>query len=263
MRQDLHTHTTFCDGANTPEEMVQAALAQGLDCLGFSGHSHTPLDESYCMSPKGTQDYRREISRLKGLYRDRLTILCGIEQDLSADLPAVDYDYVIGSAHYLHPQGNWFPVDESREILVQAADRFYCGDIYALAEDYFRTVAQVDQVTHCDIVGHFDLIRKFNGDGALFDEHHPRYTAARDRAIQALCSRGALFEINTGAISRGYLDLPYPHPELWPAIAAQGGRFVLSSDSHRSDTLCFQFHRWTQELQRMGLAACLTTFLPK
>ena len=34
MRQDLHTHTTFCDGANTPEEMVQAALAQGLDCLG-------------------------------------------------------------------------------------------------------------------------------------------------------------------------------------------------------------------------------------
>ena len=186
MRQDLHTHTTFCDGANTPEEMVQAALAQGLDCLGFSGHSHTPLDESYCMSPKGTQDYRREISRLKALYRDRLTILCGIEQDLSADLPAVDYDYVIGSAHYLHPKGNWFPVDESREILVQAADRFYCGDIYALAEDYFRTVAQVDQVTHCDIVGHFDLICKFNRDGALFDEHHPRYTAARDRAIELL-----------------------------------------------------------------------------
>ena len=262
MRQDLHTHTTFCDGANTPEEMVQAALAQGLDCLGFSGHSHTPLDESYCMSPKGTQDYRREISRLKEQYRGRLTILCGIEQDLCADLPTDGYDYVIGSVHYLRPQGGWFPVDESRDILIQAADRFYGGDFYALAEDYFRAVAQVDQVTRCTIVGHFDLIRKFNGDGALFDEHHPRYTAARDRAIWALCSRGALFEINTGAISRGYLDLPYPHPELWPAIAAQGGRFILSSDSHRTDTLCFQFDPWARALADMGLGDCLTTLSP-
>ena len=37
MRQDLHTHTTFCDGANTPEEMVQAALAQGLGMVRGDG----------------------------------------------------------------------------------------------------------------------------------------------------------------------------------------------------------------------------------
>ena len=100
MRQDLHTHTTFCDGACTPEEMAQAALEQGLDCLGFSGHSHTPMDESYCMSPQSTKDYFRKISRLKEQYRGRLTILCGIEQDLCGDLPVDGYDYVIGSVHY-------------------------------------------------------------------------------------------------------------------------------------------------------------------
>ena len=106
----------------------------------------------------------------------------------------------------------------------------------------------MDQVTHCDIVGHFDLIRKFNRDGALFDEHHPRYTAARDRAIQALCSRGALFEINTGAISRGYRTVPYPNREMIDYIRQRGGSFLLSSDSHRADTLCYDFSRLQAEL---------------
>lgn len=39
MRQNLHTHTTFCDGTNTAEEMIQAARELGMDSLGFSGHS--------------------------------------------------------------------------------------------------------------------------------------------------------------------------------------------------------------------------------
>ena len=38
--QNLHTHTTFCDGQSTPGELVRAALAAGLTALGFSGHSH-------------------------------------------------------------------------------------------------------------------------------------------------------------------------------------------------------------------------------
>ena len=37
--EDFHIHTTFCDGASTPEEMVQAAIALGLKRLGFSGHA--------------------------------------------------------------------------------------------------------------------------------------------------------------------------------------------------------------------------------
>ena len=31
MIQNLHTHTTFCDGKNTPEEMVQAAISLGME----------------------------------------------------------------------------------------------------------------------------------------------------------------------------------------------------------------------------------------
>ena len=42
---NAHTHTTFCDGKNTAEEMVQAALDNGFVSLGFSGHSFiSPTD---------------------------------------------------------------------------------------------------------------------------------------------------------------------------------------------------------------------------
>lgn len=39
-KQNLHTHTCFCDGKDTPEEMIQEALKRGFDSLGFSMHSY-------------------------------------------------------------------------------------------------------------------------------------------------------------------------------------------------------------------------------
>ena len=38
---DLHVHTNYCDGKNTPEEMVLAAIEKGMECIGFSVHSYT------------------------------------------------------------------------------------------------------------------------------------------------------------------------------------------------------------------------------
>ena len=41
MIQNLHTHATFCDGKNTPEELIHEAIRMDMDSLGFS--SHAPL----------------------------------------------------------------------------------------------------------------------------------------------------------------------------------------------------------------------------
>lgn len=35
-KQNLHTHTTFCDGVDAPEELIREAMARGFDSLGFS-----------------------------------------------------------------------------------------------------------------------------------------------------------------------------------------------------------------------------------
>jgi len=95
-----------------------------------------------------------------------------------------------------------------------------------------------------DIVGQIDLITKFNRGGVLFDENDERYLAAARRAVDVLIPTGALFEINTGAISRGYRDTPYPAPRILEYIRSKGGKFILSGDTHRAENLCYGFDTW-------------------
>lgn len=241
IRQDYHMHTTFCDGNNSAEEMVHAAMEKGMTEIGFSGHSHTPFDESWCMSVENTERYRQEIARLREKYAGQISILCGVEQDFYSDMPTDGYDYVIGSVHYMCVDGDYIPVDESAEILRQAAQRYFGGDLYALAETYFTAVGQVWEKTGCDIIGHFDLITKFNEGGCVFDESHPRYVKAWQAAADRLLQGNALFEINTGAVSQGYRTTPYPAAPIREYLAERGARFILSSDSHNTGSLCFGF----------------------
>ena len=243
-RGDYHVHTTFCDGAASPEKMVRAALKRGLPAIGFSGHSHTAFDESWCMSPEGTAAYRGEIARLKAKYAGKIAVFCGVEQDLLSDAPTEGYDYVIGSVHYLERGGAYLPVDESAAHQTDAAERCFGGDPYAFAEAYYRQLAQVQEATGCGVIGHFDIVAKFNEGGALFDERHPRYVAAWRAAAGRLLASGVPFEINTGAMSRGWRTTAYPNADMIDYIRARGGRLVLSSDSHSKQTLCFGFEAY-------------------
>ena len=56
---NYHTHTAYCDGKDTPRALVEEAVRLGCPALGFSGHSYTAYDPDCCMSPEGTQAYRR------------------------------------------------------------------------------------------------------------------------------------------------------------------------------------------------------------
>ena len=46
MKQNLHTHSIFCDGKDTIEEMTLEAISKGFDILGFSGHGYLDVDTS-------------------------------------------------------------------------------------------------------------------------------------------------------------------------------------------------------------------------
>ena len=238
---NYHTHTTYCDGKNTPEELILQALRLGCPALGFSGHSYTWFDESYCMTLAGTAAYRQEITRLKEKYSGKIKIYLGIEQDYYASQPTEAYDYVIGAVHYVCKNGTFLPVDESKEMQKQAVAEHYNGDFYAFIEDYYQVVESLYEKTHCDIIAHFDLITKFNEQGDLFDPLHPRYRAAAAAAFEKLCQTPAVFEINTGAMARGIRTAPYPAEEWIEQLRQKGKRFVFSADCHRAEQLLFGF----------------------
>lgn len=245
---DLHVHTNYSDGKNTPEEVILSAISMGLETLGISDHAYQSCDLTVGILPENVPVYKAEIRALAEKYREKIRVLCGYEQDYCSDYPAEGFDYVIGSLHYLIICGETVTVDRSAQTLIDAADKFFDGDIYCLCEEYYRELANVIEVTKGDIIGHFDLITKFNENGVLFDESHPRYVAAWQKAADALLKTGKPFEINTGAISRGYRVTPYPSPDILAYLKARGAKLFLSSDSHAANTLCYQFDKWQHRL---------------
>ncbi len=234
-----HTHTTFCDGKNTPEEMVREALRLGCTAIGFTGHSYTPFDESYCMSKEGTKEYKACVRSLQKKYAGQIRILLGVEQDFYSEEPTEDYDYVIGSVHYVKKGEVYLPVDESAERQTEIVNRYYGGDFYGLAEDYYANVAQLYRKTGCGLIGHFDLITKFNEKGALFDTEDPGYRAAAERALEALMMCPVAFEINTGAMARGYRTEAYPEKWIIGMLLRMGIMVVKTSDAHSKEDLLY------------------------
>lgn len=242
--KDLHTHSCFCDGKNSPEEIVLAAIGKGLKTIGVVVHSYTSEDDSYCVKKENVKVFQAEMARLKVKYADKIEVLCGVEQDCTSTFSTEGFDYVIGSVHYFRVDGKLYNVDHSREELQRIVNDVFDGDYYAAVENYFESVKSLVGKFKLDIVGHFDLICKFNKGGALFDENHPRFINAFKSALDTLIPLNVPFEINTGAIARGYQDKPYPLPCTYSAIKARGGRFVISSDSHNKENLAFEYDKW-------------------
>ncbi len=228
---NYHTHTDLCDGRNTPEEVVLTAIERGFSELGFSGHSYVEIQD-FGMRPEALARYKSEISRLKEKYKDKIKIYMGIELDYFSELDTLDFDYVIGSVHLLMRDGKKLDIDLSEACLAADAQRYFGGDFIAYAEEYYSLVADVYNKTHCDIIGHLDLVTKFNEGGRLFNTNDERYIAAYTRAIDTLLAAPAVFEINTGAMARGYRSAPYPDAEIVRKIAERGGEFTVSSDCH-------------------------------
>ncbi len=241
MFYNYHTHTCLCDGENTAEEMVQKAIELNISELGFSGHSYTEFDKMYCMSPDDTELYKEVITALKSKYKNKIKLLLGIECDYLSDIPLEDYDYIIGSVHYIEKNGEYFSVDSNKEDLIKSVNHYYNGDFYSFIEDYYSLVADVYNKTKCDIIGHFDLVTKYNTNNALFDTNHSRYIAAWKKAADTIIKTPAVVEINTGAMARGYAEKPYPAKEIIDYFKSSGKKMIFSSDCHNKDYLLFGY----------------------
>ena len=109
MIANFHTHTTYCDGKNTPEEIVRADIDKGFSSIGFSGHGYTAFDLRYCM--KNTDGYIKEITALKEKYKKDIQIWLGVEEDAFYPTDRSRFDYIIGSSHYFCINDRYYPID--------------------------------------------------------------------------------------------------------------------------------------------------------
>ena len=246
---NLHTHSTFCDGKNTPEEIVLAAIDKGFSSIGFSGHGYTPYDLRYCM--KDTEGYIVEIERLKQKYGGKIKILLGTEEDIFAPVDRKRYDYIISSSHYYCVDGRYYPIDSSYDYFKACLEAFNY-DAVRMAEVYYGRFYDYLKARKPDIIGHFDLITKFDEIGeSLFLENEKYRNVAEGYALK-IAELGCMFEVNTGAITRGFRKTPYPSEHLLHVLKKQDAKLILTSDSHSIETLDGAFEETLAYLYDLG-----------
>ena len=257
MKQNLHTHTRHCDGKHTPSEMIEFALAQGFDSLGFSSHSPTVLRDLKC-ELRDEPAYREEIALLKKQKEGEIEILLGIEADYYTEncIDASIYDYAIAGVHYYrHPSGELMAYDFSTEKTRLYINELYGGDAIKYAKDYYELLSHLgERCPYASFFAHVDLLTKFSErDTTLIDEQNAEYRKAALSAVESLIKTSEFFEVNTGAISRGYRTTPYPAPFLLRGMRDMGCKFLLSSDCHNGNFLDCHFNESKQLLLANGI----------
>ena len=252
---NYHTHTTWCDGRDAPEAVVLAAIEKGFDEIGFSSHAMLPDDTvAWVLTPEKAVAYAAEIRALAVKYAERIRVLCGVEADYvpgssdpdRATYAAIAPDYIIGSIHFVTaPDGGVVCVDKSPESLTEGIRAHFGGDVEKYIRAYFRQQRDMVELFDFDVVGHLDLVRKFNAKHPYFDEGAAWYREELEATADAVAASGKIAEVNTGAISRGWLDDAYPSAEFRALLRKRGVRFTLSADAHSADAIDCAFSRFS------------------
>ncbi len=253
IKQNLHTHTTYCDGKDTPREIIEEAIKRGFDSIGFSGHSHM-MHDSYKIfgRPEKTSDYYEEISRLKEEYSNKIKIFCGIEYDMYTGCDISYFDYSIGAMHYLKIGDKMVGFDRIAVRVKEVIDNCFGGNGMEYAKEYYKQLGELPNYAKFDIIGHFDIITKHIDNENFFDYKSEEYLSAAFEAAGKLKGKIPYFEVNTGAISRGYRKTPYPAEPILKELLRLGFGAVITSDCHDKNMLDCHFTEAEKLLKKCG-----------
>jgi len=248
---DYHMHTPRCHHARgNVREYAAAAIAAGLTEIGMSDHSPMPaaFDDDWRMSMKELNDYQREVESVRDEVAGTLTIRVGLEADfrpgsetdVAAIIASYDWDYVIGSVHYIE---GW---DFDNPDKMKHWDGCNIEDAWCA---YFDLVAQSAATGIFDIIGHPDLIKKF---GHRPPEDSKRVTAAMETMLQAVKKADCVLEISSAGLRKPVKEI-YPHPRIIQRAAELGILFTFGSDAHAPEAVGYAMDDCLALLESCGI----------
>jgi histidinol phosphatase-like PHP family hydrolase len=201
-RGDFQMHSTWSDGAESLETMVEACLARGHECLGITDHSYgLPIAHGMSMEAVGRQHL--EIDAINARYAGRFRVFKGIEANILAD----------GSLDLLEPERRVF------EFVVASPHAQL-----RRAEDQTDRMLAAVRAPAVAILGH--------PRGRVFNTR-PGVRADWRRVFDAAAERGVAIEID-GNWHRQDID-----HELAARALDAGCLFALDSDAHSIPELPF------------------------
>ncbi|MCL2473167.1 MAG: histidinol-phosphatase [Treponema sp.] len=246
----IHTHTTFCDGADDIETCCRTAFGKGLQSLGFSAHApitrKTGLPSEWHLSDERLPEYINEVRAARKRWEGKLPVYLGLEVDFvnglmgpsDRDYREMDLDYIIASVHYvIPPKGEPFTVDDSAENVDRGIREGFGGDPLAMVNAYYEAETAMIGEGGFDVLGHPDLVKKNNTGQRLFREDSEFYLAKIAAITALIAGRGVPAEINTGGINRGKTKDCYPSAGFLVMLRKQNVPMVINADAHRAQDL--------------------------
>lgn len=265
--QNFHTHTLYCDGLCSTEEMIQAAIKCNFKSIGISTHGPVPFATSWNIQKENVENYIDEVNLLKEKYKSTIKVFLGMEIDY---IPGIGFDenikqlikkldYYIGSVHYLGKLNNdtMWTVDGSMEELQQGIVECYRGNIRHAVEAYYNLIAEMAINYETPIIGHLDLIKKFNKNNSLFNENEEWYKSSIEKCLNIIKHTSSAIEINTGGIARGYSTEQYPSKFILELIKEKNIPIVINSDAHTAEGIDCKFDEMYELIRRMEMAGLI------
>lgn len=252
-RFTVHTHTDAVDGHSCARAMIESAIARGMTAVGFAEHAVQKIDPRYGLTDAAEKHYIEELQQLKAEYADRIIIRCGIERDAFSHCDRTKFEYVLGSAHYIQlPDERILTVDGDPERWRAMVEENFAGDVNEVVRRYYDALATYIEDYRPEVIGHFDLVTKYNDITGMIDTGSAVYQRAALESLERCCKAGGYLEINTGAISRGYRKDPYPAIPLLQAWREMGGDVTIGTDSHHESTVDAAFDLAVEWAKKAG-----------
>jgi histidinol-phosphatase (PHP family) len=243
----------YFTGANA-ERYREVATERGIEELGVAEHvyrfvqaldvwshpwfrhwAHDDIDE-YCTFVREQTDLRLGVE---------VDFVPGREDRTSNLLDGRDWDYVVGSVHFLRDDA----VDLHDEPDWEAFDVWRGGDPEKVWTRYFETLGEAARSGLFDILAHPDLVKIWGRQVPLPDGDPRRFY---ERAIDPIAESDVTIEVSTAGLRK-------PVGEIYPAapfleMCLEAGRPVaLSSDAHVPDQLGYEYERAVEWLSDLGV----------
>lgn len=236
---DYHTHTHLCNHATgNPSEYLAAAEAAGLSEIGVSDHTPWPrgYDKKWRMAPEQFPVYREYVAEMRSI-RSGVKVKFALEVDwVSGKMEEVyphlenePFDYLICSIHYTDD----LPFDnpDKRKAVWEVE-----GRPEWIWHRYYELMQEMVNAGRFDIIGHFDLPKKFGNRAP----DTPEKEQAINDILSAAEANNTAIEINTAGLRKPVKEL-YPQFEILKNAANHGVMLTFGSDAHAPEEVGANF----------------------
>jgi histidinol-phosphatase (PHP family) len=232
------------------ERYRAAADERGIAELGVSEHIYRFEQALDIWQHPFWQPFARDdLDAYCRFVREQTDLRLGIEadfvpgaEDRTANLlQARDFDYVIGSVHFI--RGGAVDMED---YSVWDSGR----SVEQIWERYFQTIGESARSGLFDVLAHPDLVKVWGGERPLPEGDLRRYY---ELAIEGIAESGIAVEVSTAGLRKRVKEL-YPARAFLEMCLEAGAPVVLSSDAHRPQDIGADYDQALELLGELGIA---------